>query len=193
MDKKEISAKTTVRALITGFVSYGIITIFICLLILALGNTLLKNVSSQSAKSLYIIFPLMAIIILYFIIHGLCQLSTYDLFRKCKTKIENYKTINKFMTIFYISCIVICIFIFTSLLFLNLQYQLKSIEYAQYKYKEVFSDEHIELLTQEMNNAYNESKNNLTISTVLLDLGVSISLLSLISYQRKMIVKYNEK
>ena len=31
MKKKEITAKTTVRAVITGFVSYGIIAVFICL------------------------------------------------------------------------------------------------------------------------------------------------------------------
>ena len=32
MEKKEISARTTVKAIITGFVSYGIITIFVSIL-----------------------------------------------------------------------------------------------------------------------------------------------------------------
>ena len=35
VELKEISAKTTVKAIITGFVSYGIIAIFVCLLIFA--------------------------------------------------------------------------------------------------------------------------------------------------------------
>ena len=39
VELKEISAKTTVKAIITGFVSYGIITVFMCLLIFALGNS----------------------------------------------------------------------------------------------------------------------------------------------------------
>ena len=42
-----------------------------------------------------------------------------------------------------------------------------------------------------MMNTYNESKTNLTISTVILELGFAISFLSLISLQRKMIKNYN--
>jgi len=43
-----------------------------------------------------------------------------------------------------------------------------------------------------MVNTYNESKTNLIISTVILEIGIATSFLSLIPYQRKMILKYNE-
>lgn len=192
MDKKEISARTTVKAIITGFVSYGIIAIFICLLIFAVGNYFLNQFSGDVAKNLYISIPLIAAILLYFIIHLICRLSTYDVFKKCKTNSDNYKTIIKALNIFFIICIILSIILFLSLLYLNLQYQLKSIEYATIQYKEVFSDEHIAQLHKEMNSVYEESKSNLIISTVILEIGLSISFLSLIPYQRKMILRYNE-
>ena len=42
-----------------------------------------------------------------------------------------------------------------------------------------------------MNSIYELSKSNLTTSTVILVIGLSISFLSLIPYQRKMILEYN--
>ena len=95
MEKKEISTRTTVKAIITGFVSYGIIVTFICLLIIALGNQFLSNYSGISGQVLHITVPLIAIIFLYFIIRGICNLSTYDVFKKCKKNTDNYKKIIK--------------------------------------------------------------------------------------------------
>ena len=192
MEKKEISARTTVKAIITGFVSYGIIVIFISLAIFAIGNYFFKQFSSSTSRALYITIPLMSVIMLYFIIHIICRISTYDVFKKCNTNPDNYKTIIKYLNIFFIICIILSIVLFLSLLYLNLEFQIKSIEYAVLQYKEVFSDAHIKILKSEMDNIYNTSKTNLTISTLILELGVSISILSLIPYQRKMILKYNK-
>lgn len=191
MEKKEISSKTTVKAIITGFVSYGIIITFICLLIFAIGNYFMGQFSAQTSRGLHITLPLIFIIALYFVIHSICRLSTYDVFKKCKTNPENYKKIIKYLNIFFIICIVLSILISLSLLYLNLEYQLKSIEYSAVQYKEVFSPDHIKILKSEMNLAFDASKTNLTISTIILEIGISIGFLSLIPYQRKMILKYN--
>ena len=105
VELKEISAKTTVKAIITGFVSYGIITVFMCLLIFALGNYFLSQFSGNAAGGLYITIPLLAAIMLYFIIHLICRISTYDVLKKCKVDPKNYKTITKSLNIFTIfSC-----------------------------------------------------------------------------------------
>ncbi len=191
VELKEISARTTVKAIITGFVSYGIITIFICLLVFAIGNYLLSQVTTSAASGLYVTLPLLAAIMLYFIIHLICRISTYDVLKKCKVNPDNYKTIVKSLNIFFIICIVLSIILFLSLLYLNLEYQLKSIELASVQYREVFSENHIKILQSEMNSIYEVSKANLTKSTVILVIGLSISFLSLIPYQRKMIVQYN--
>lgn len=192
MEKKEISARTTVKAIITGFVSYGIIINFLCLLIIAIGNYFLKNVPGSTARGLYITLPLMAVIIIYFIIHIICRVSTYDVFKKCKTNPDNYKNIIKYLNIFFIVCIFLSIILFLGLLNLNLQYQAKSIDYAVLKYNEIFSVEHTNQLKEEMLSTFNDSKENLTTSTIILELGFAISFLSLIPYQRKMILKYND-
>ena len=192
VELKEISAKTTVKAIITGFVSYGIITVFMCLLIFALGNYFLSQFSGTAASGLYITIPLLAAIMLYFIIHLICRISTYDVLKKCKVDPKNYKTITKSLNIFFIICIILSIVLFLSLLYLNLEYQLKSIELASIQYKEVFSDNHINILRSEMNTIFEESKTNLTKSTIILVIGLSISFLSLIPYQRKMILEYNK-
>lgn len=191
VELKEISAKTTVKAIITGFVSYGIITVFICLLIFAIGNYFLSQFSGTAAQGLYVTLPLIAAIMLYFIIHLICRISTYDVLKKCKVNPDNYKSIVKSLNIFFIICIILSIILFLSLLYLNLEYQLKSIELASVQYREVFSENHIKILQSEMNSIYERSKANLTTSTVILVIGLSISFLSLIPYQRKMILQYN--
>lgn len=192
VERKEISAKTTIKAIITGFVSYGIIAIFICLLIFAIGDYLLSQFSSNNTQGLYITLPLLAAIFIYFIIHLICRLSTYDVLNKCKVNPKNYKTIVKALNIFFIVCIVLSIILFLSLLYLNLQYQLKSIELASVQYKEVFSENHIKILQSEMNSIYEQSKANLTKSTIILVIGLSLSFLSLVPYQQKMILAYNK-
>lgn len=192
MEKKEISCRTTIKAIITGFVSYGVIVIFVCLLLLAIANHFLGNIVTSNISGLYITLPLMASLIIYLIAQLLCKLSTYDVFKKCKTNPDNYKRIFKFLTIFFVVCIILSIVLFLSLLHLNLKFQEKTIEYTVLKYKEIFSAEHTEMLREEMVNQYNISKVNLVRSTVILEIGVAISFLGLIPYQIKMIKKYNE-
>ncbi len=191
MIKKDIDARTTAGQIIKGFVSYTILIGFICFIIIFVVNNLLSNFSGSATRGLYITLPLMAIILLYFIVHGICKLSTYDVFKNSKTNPDNYKKIIKYLNIFFIVCIVLSICVFLELLYLNLSYQTITIEYSILKYKDVFSNDHVSNLTNDMINSYNFSKTNLVISTVILVIGLSVSILSLIPYQRKMIVKYN--
>lgn len=183
MDKKEISCRTTIKAIITGFVSYGVITTFVCLLILAIANNLLSNIVTSTVSGLYITLPLMASLIIFLLTQLICKLSTYDVFKKCKTNPENYKRIFKYLTIFFIICVILSIILFLSLLYLNLKFQAKTIDYTVLKYKEIFSAEHTQMLQTEMVNTFNISKVNLIRSTVILEIGFSISFLALIPYQ----------
>lgn len=192
MEKKEISCRTTVKAIITGFVSYGVITIFVCLLLLAIASYFLNNIVTSNITGLYITLPLMASLIIYLLAQMICKLSTYDVFKKCKTNPDNYKKIYRYLNIFFIVCTILSIVIFLSLLYLDLQFQVKTIEYTVLTYKEIFSEEHTQMLQEEMTAVYNQSKTNLTISTVILEIGFAVSFISLIPYQMKMIKKYNE-
>lgn len=192
MEKKEISSRTTIKAIITGFVSYGVIAIFVFLLLFAVIDYLINDTFSSTINGLYITLPLMASLIIYLLSQLLCKLSTYDVFKKCKTNPENYKKINKYLTIFFIVCIVFSIVIFLSLLYLNLKFQAQTIDYTILKYKEIFSEEHTNQLQEEMQSTFEISKTNLIRSTVILEIGFTLSFISLIPYQMKMIKKYNE-
>ena len=192
MEKKEISAKTTVKAIITGFVSYGIITIFILAIILSVANSLLSNFKGTASNGLYVTLPIIAVIIINCIIHLVCRMSTYDVFKKCKTNPDNYKKISKLLNIFFVIIILASIVLFLTLLYLNLRYQYLTIEYSAIQLKEVFSEEFANKLKQNMITTFNSYKINLITATVILEIGCTISFLSLVPYQSKMIKRYNQ-
>lgn len=192
MEKNEINTKTTIKAIITGFVSYGFIAMFICLLIISFVNQFLNLFTGRHAQGLYITVPLMAVILLYFLIHAICRASIYDVFKKCKTNPENYKTINKYLNLFFIFCIILTIVLFLTMLNSNLKYQLYEINLAKTRLSVGLPEKIVEDMLSPKVIAFNTAKTNLITSTVILVIGVSISFLSLINYQKKMITKYNE-
>lgn len=194
MEKKEISAKTAIKAIITGFASYGIISMIICFFIIVLINPFFNFFSGNLVFGLYITIPLIAAILLYFLIHTVCRISTYDVFKKCKTNPENYKQIEKYLNIFFIICIILSIVIFLTMLYLNLKYRtnyINLIETTRIQTLDV-PTAYKEYIRDELIHSYNLEKINLITATVILDAGIALSFLSLIIYQKKMILKYNE-
>lgn len=193
MSRKEISAETVVKAIVTGFVSYGIIIFVICILIGTVADQILNNIPTKESYNLYITVPLLASFFIYFIIHLICRLSTYDVFKKCKTDVENYSVITKYLSLFFIALIFLTIVVFLSLLYLNLKYQIQSIALAELQYESIFSNEHTGQLMREMEESFNKNKINSINSTIILVLGVTLSTLTLIPYQFKMLKRYNEQ
>ena len=193
MEKKEIGSKTAIKAIITGFASYGIIVIFIGFVILIGISQFLNLFTGSTATGLYITIPLMSAIILFFVIRGLCRLSTYDVFKKCKTNPDNYKTICKYLNIFFIFCIILTIVLCLTIVFNKLQYQVKYIELRKLQLRDAYPDDYINnVLARDWVETYNSAKTNLVISGVILVTGIAVSFLSLINYQKKMLTKYNE-
>lgn len=86
MEKKEITSKTAVRAIITGFASYGIILLFIYKIIEVFVQKTILNEFSIDQSLLYVVFAAIFSILILVGMHLLCRLSTYDVFRKCKIK-----------------------------------------------------------------------------------------------------------
>lgn len=192
MSRKEISAETVVKAIVTGFVSYGIIIFVFCILIGTIADQFLNSIPAKESYNLYITVPLLASFFIYFIIHLICRLSTYDVFKKCKTDQENYSTITKYLSLFFVALIFLTIVVFLSLLYLNLKYQIQSIALAELQYENIFSNEHTGQLMKEMEDSFNKNKINSINSTIILVMGVTLSTLTLIPYQSKMLKKYNE-
>ena len=191
-EKKFIPTKTAIKGLITGFVSYGIIIGFLLFIITIVFNNAINNLSSVNHNILSFSLPLLFAFILYFVIHTICRISTLDLFKKCKIKSEEIKQVSQKMNLFFLICIIIFVILCNSLLILNLSNQRKSIDLVAEQYKQVFSDNFTDNLTTKMIADYEEEKNRTIASSIITQLSLVISFFSLIPYQKKMILEYNE-
>lgn len=191
-EKKVIPAKTVVKGLITGFVSYGIIIGFLLLVVALIFSTTISNISDANQKVLSISLPLLFAFILYFVIHSICKISTIDLFKKCKTNSENLPEIFQKMNLFFLVCIILFVILSNCLLVLKLSNERKSIDVASETYNQVFSDNFTKTLTNEMLADYNETKNQTLVSAIIIELSLVVSFFSLIPYQKKMILEYND-
>lgn len=191
-EKKVIPAKTVVKGLITGFVSYGIIIAFLLLVVALIFSTTISNISDANQKVLSISLPLLFAFILYFVIHSICKISTIDLFKKCKTNSENLPEISQKMNLFFLVCIILFVILSNCLLVLKLSNERKSIDVASETYNQVFSDNFTKTLTNEMLADYNETKNQTLVSAIIIELSLVVSFFSLIPYQKKMILEYND-
>ena len=191
-EKKVIPAKTVVKGLITGFVSYGIIIGFLLLVVALIFSTTISNISDANQKVLSISLTLLFAFILYFVIHSICKISTIDLFKKCKTNSENLPEISQKMNLFFLVCIILFVILSNCLLVLKLSNERKSIDVASETYNQVFSDNFTKTLTNEMLADYNETKNQTLVSAIIIELSLVVSFFSLIPYQKKMILEYND-
>lgn len=193
MSKKEITVKTSVKAILTGFVAYGIILFFIFSCGYLLVDTIINSLNITNKLALSVTLAVIGAIILFFTIHGLCRLSTYDVFKKCKTNPENISKISQKLNLFFLLCVIISLLLSISLLFLKLDSLYKSIQLSELQYKQVFSSNFTKQLTNDMLMEYNQEKINLLLSTIILELGFVTSVFSLIPYQKKTLELYNDK
>lgn len=193
VQKKAITAGTTVKAVITGYIAYGVLVGFIVFMVGLAVNWVVSQIPNANHRVLSITLPILGVFFLYYIMHGICKLSIYDVFSKCKTEAEGlekiYTRLNLFLLIF-IAVSVVCV---VGLLTMNLNSQRRSIVVASYKYSTIHSQEFTTELTNEMLENYQEQRQNSIISTIILELGIVMTTFSLIPYQKKLIEEYNEK
>ena len=191
-EKKEISLATTVKAVITGYVAYGILIGFIVYIVSILVNWCVSILPNVNMKVVSISVPLLASFFLYFIVRGICKLSIHDVFKKCKTNPENLPKAITRLNLFVIIAIVIYIMATISIMMINFSNEQKSIIVSSYQYKTIHSEEFAASLTNEMLKQFEEEKNNTIISTIILELGMTVSLFSVIPLQKKLITEENE-
>ena len=129
--------------------------------------------------------------VIYFLSHAICRLSTVDLFSKCKTDKNNYPEItNKMNTFFIIFAIVIMLF-GIALLMVRFSNTEASINLMSNQYLQVFSKEFTTSLTNKMIEDYNNWKVQAIIATVIIEVAILVSMISLIPFQQKLLEQYN--
>ena len=190
--KKDIPASTVVKGLITGFVSYGVLIVFIALACGIGLNYLIARLPNPNTKVLMFSIPILWMVISYFLCHIICNLSTSDLFSKCRTDKKNYKEIFDKMTVFFVVLAMVMYLLLNILLLTRVVNSRASVDIAREEYSQVFSKGFTDELTQKMLTDYTLKKDQMVLSSMLLQVGIVAGLVSLVPLQKKLIEQNNQ-
>lgn len=190
-EKKSILPRTAVKGLINGFISYGILLIFIFLTITIFVTWIVDNNRNVvDYETLKYTLPLMASFLIFFFVRATCRLSTFDLFKNCKIEKEEVDKVCTKMNFFYICLVafsVATIIIYLITRFSNERVQISRDVMIYNQTDSVYAEEkEAELIEQyEMNRA------NTLIQTLIIEMGLLLGIFSLIPTQRRYINIYN--
>ena len=191
LEKKSILPRTAVKALINGFVAYGVLLIFIFLTIAVFTTWLVdnnKNVINYDVLKYSL--PLMSSFLIFFMVRATCRLSTYDLFKNCKIEKEELDNVCTKMNFFYIclvafSVVVIIIYLITRFSNERVQINRDLMIYSQ------TNSVYIEEKESELIKEYESNKADTLIQTLIVEMGLLLGIFSLIPNQRRLIERYN--
>ena len=190
-DKKSIVPRTAVKALINGFVAYGILIFFIFLTITIFTTWILdNNMDKINYDVLKYSLPLIAAFLIFFLVRVTCHLSTFDLFKNCKIEKEEVDQVCTKMNFFYICMIafaVAAIVLYMVMRFSNERIQVDRDLMAYKETNSVLAEEKEKELIQ----AYEENKANTLVQTLIVEVGLLLGLFSLVPTQRRLINRYN--
>jgi len=188
---KDISLGTTVKAIITGFIAYGIIFAFIYAIVYSYTLLAFYSIAGSKTIELTVTISIIFGILLFFMLKWLCRLSTYDVLKKCRVSSDDVDGVAKCMDVFFL--VVIILFIASTMLylFLSLSVSYQSIRIASAQMGQVFSDEKVEIETLEMLDEFDISSRCAIYTTIILDVSFVLGISFLPRYQRKMIELYN--
>ncbi len=190
---KEISGRTAIKAIITSYVCYGLITFFLYnLLKSSISSALISNINNNLSVLAYVV-PTMFGIITLCLIHILCRFSTIDVFKKCTMDISKTDYVMKNLKIFFVIVILVSIFYSFTSLFISVNLDSQSVQISTMEYTKIFSPEHSKLLVDEMVNNFNKFRDYAFKDAFISEVFFIVGFISLSSFQRKMIETYNGK
>ncbi len=191
---EELSEKNVIKSFINGFVSYGIIFTFIFIVFSAIFNWIFQYKNITQNTKFIVVNSILEAIIFYILILFICRISTFDVLKKYKIKKENLNSILKTMKKFFLICGVFSIMVCSlnlSVKFLNLKNNLSFVKADNFN---SFSDKTIAVALTEQEVI--KSRNTwfkYELSLGIKEIAILLSCLYLTTYQKKMILLYNEK
>ena len=191
IEKKNILPRTAVKALINGFVSYGILLLFIFLSMIVLTVWAVDNNKDVIKYDiLKYTLPSIAAFIIFFFVRVTCRLSTFDLFKNCKIEKDEINNVCTKMNFFYICLIgfsVITIIIYLMTKFSNDRVQISRDIMIYSEVNSVYAQEKESELIYE----YEKNKSDIIMETMIVEIGLLLGIFSLIPKQKKLIERYN--
>lgn len=194
MEKKQtISSKEAVKGLISKFISYSILILFIFFALTIFVMWLVGN--NKTAFSNYTLakysLTIIDSFILFFFIRLICKLSTFDVLKKHKiTKKDTENVLNK-MNLFFICLIILSVILILVSLIIKSNVQTAEIKLKSANYYASLPEDFAGELTDKLINEYASERNSTVLQTLIIEFGLILGLLSLIPAQKKLIEKHN--
>lgn len=192
LNKKNIIPRTAVKGLINGFISYGILLIFIFLSIVVVVTWFVNNhMKTIDYNVLKYSLPLIGALLIFFLVRATCRLSTFDLFKKCQIEKDDVNKVCSKMNFFYIC--VVAFSVVTVLLYLMVKVGNEKVQIARdmMSYYSPSISAYAEKKEQELITKYEEERTDYLIQTIIIEMGLLSGIFSLIPNQKKLIEKYN--
>ena len=192
LNKKNIIPRTAVKGLINGFISYGILLIFIFLSIVVVVTWFVNNhMKTIDYNVLKYSLPLIGALLIFFLVRATCRLSTFDLFKKCKIEKDDVNKVCSKMNFFYIC--VVAFSVVTVLLYLMVKVGNEKVQITRdmMSYYSPSISAYAEKKEQELITKYEEERTDYLIQTIIIEMGLLSGIFSLIPNQKKLIEKYN--
>lgn len=191
-ERKSILPRTATKALINGFVAYGVLLIFIFLTIAVFTTWMVENNKDVvNYDVLKYSLPLMAGFLIFFMVRATCRLSTFDLFKNCKIEKDEVDNVCTKMNFFYICLIafsvaIIIIYMITRFSNERIQIDKELMLYKQTNYTLIDEKE------EELISNYEQNRANTLVQTLIIEMGLLLGIFSLIPNQRRLIELYNK-
>lgn len=190
--KQLISVGTAVKGLINGFISYGFLIGFIFLIIFLIVTNSINNI--EGTKNILILqytIPAITSIIIFFLVRIICNLSTFDLFKKCKIDKKDISKVSSKMNLFYLIFIIFSLMVIIMNLTIKFKNQRIDLENTQNKYYETYEKDIADDLMIELFEEYSITKFHSIAYSIIIEFGIFLGIFSLIPLQKHLIEKYN--
>lgn len=174
---------------ITQFLSYTVLFTFVFVVI-----TLFLKYAAQDINNPYLSASLSVIgaILIFNILHFICKSSTLDSFKDATLRKEDEKKFLQKMNLFFVICIFISITLSIGYIILDKTIYMYAISQAYSTYS-IISDSLTADVIANIHNMYQKSLACKTISTIIIELSLVTSFISLIHYQENVLKKFNKK
>lgn len=191
VNKKNIIPRTAVKGLINGFISYGILLVFIFLSITVVVTWFVENhIASINYNVVKYTLPIMGAFLIFFLVRATCRLSTFDLFKKCKIEKDDVNKVCSKMNFFYICVVAFSVIAILTYLMARVGNEKVQITRDLMNYSSSVSS-YAEKKEQELIVKYEEERADYLIQTLIIETGLLLGIFSLIPNQKKLIERYN--
>lgn len=192
MEKKCIDMKTATKALINGFIAYGVLIVFIFIALIVFVSWQINQYKEYiDYETLKYSLPIIAAILAFFLVRQICRFSTYDLFKKCRIEKEDVEKVAARMNLFFIGCVVFSVVLIIIILTVRFNNQKINIQHSSDIYYSQYSESFAEYLTLEMISDFQTDRAITLIQAVIMEFGLLFGLFSLTGTQKYFIEKYN--